>query len=765
LRSQPENEADPFPIAGTGSDDPVTDDMRPAPAPLVSFRFGFAVVVIAVAMLVEAGFSGLFPLAVRFFIDHALIPRDGEALYRMTAILAGGAALAISAGLLRDFLSARVHSQSLSGMRQSMFERLQRITMSFHSHARTAELLDRFSTDFAAIDSAVALAIPWGVLPLVEALLCTGLMLRLDWRAGFAGVILWPWVILAPRIPAARVRKVSQVCEELELRVIGALKENLSGQGNVRAYSLEEASIAGFRTRNDRLSRTAMRAALLSAFTERFTGSGILAIQASLLALSAWLGFEGQMTIGTLVGLQMLAVVLGTSLLFIIEFLPSLSAGKDAYRRIDESLDAAYAAEDSPHARFLPPIQTEIIFANVDFAYQANADFTHAPPGEKSRRPQLAGIRARIPRGTYVAFVGPSGAGKGTMLSLLMRFYDPTAGFIAIDGHDLRAVTQDSLRSRMGVVLQENSLFNISVRENIRLGRPGASAEAIVQVARAVGLHDFIAALPHGYSTLAGEHGVRFSRAQMPRLALARAILRDPEILLLDEATSVLDPADELAVGRLIRSLAKGRTLISVTHRLSTTADADHIFVFDEGRIVEQGSHYELIAANGAYAGLWRKQAGFTFSADGTHVDVDAQRLKAFPILETLDGDQLADLAPFFATDTFPPGRDIVRQNDPGDKFYIIARGKVEVWKTEEQSGSTRRVAVLQDGDFFGEITLITGFPRTATVRTVTSCTCISLTRGQFNKMLERFPDLRRRVSEVALQRLRESSQVGAGSS
>jgi ATP-binding cassette, subfamily B, bacterial len=759
LRSKGEKEDDFPPVVAPVNgapaiDHPPMDEMRLAPAPLVSFSFGFAICFIAVALLVEAGFSGLFPLAVRFLIDRALLPRSGEALYRMTVVLAVAAALAISAGLLRDFLSARVQSQSLSGMRQSMFERLQRITMSLHSHARTADLLDRFSTDFAAIESAVALAIPWGVLPLVEALLCTGLMLWLDWRAGLAGLVLWPWVILAPRIPAARITKASAACKEDELHMLGALKENLSGQASIRAFSLEQAGIAGFRKRNDRLSRTAMRAALLSAFMERFTGAGILAIQAFLLALSAWLAFEQQMTLGTLVALQMLAVVLGTSLLFIIEFMPSLSAGQDAYRRIEDSLDAPHAAGDSPHARFLPPIQTEVIFANVDFTYD--------PPDSKSQRLQLAGIRARIPRGTYVAFVGPSGAGKSTMLNLLMRFYDPTAGLIAIDGHDLKAVTQDSLRSRMGVVLQETSLFNISVRENIRLGRPDASEEAIVEAARAVGLHDFIVSLPHGYGTIAGEHGVRFSRAQLPRLALARAMLRNPEIMLLDEATSVLDPADELEVGRMIRSFAKGRTLISVSHRLSTTADADHIFVFDEGRIVEQGSHYELIAANGAYAGLWRKQAGFTFSADGTHVDVDAQRLNAFPILENLDGDQVAELAPFFATDTFPPGRDIVRQNDPGDKFYIIARGKVEVWRTEEQSGSAKCVAVLQDGDFFGEITLITGFPRTATVRAVTSCTCISLTRGQFNRMLDRFPDLRRRVSEVALQRLRESSKVGA---
>jgi ABC-type multidrug transport system fused ATPase/permease subunit len=368
--------------------------MRPAPAPLVSFRFGFAVCVIAAALLVEAGFSGLLPVAVRYFIDHVLIPRNSEALYRMIFILAIAAGFAIFAGMLRDFLSARVQSQSLSGMRQSMFERLQRINMSFHSHARTADLLERFSTDFAAIENAAALAIPWGVLPLVEALLCTGLMLWLDWRAGLTGFILWPWVILAPRIPAARITKASQACKEDEMRVLGALKENLSGQASIRAFSLEQAGIAGFRKRNDRLSRTAMRAALLSAFMERFTGAGILAIQAFLLALSAGLAFQQQMTLGTLAALQMLSVVLGTSLLFLIEFLPSLAAGQDAYQRIEESLDAPNAAEDSPHARFLPPLQTEIIFANVDFTYE--------PQNGKSPRPQLSG------RASLAALTWPS---------------------------------------------------------------------------------------------------------------------------------------------------------------------------------------------------------------------------------------------------------------------------------------------------------------------------------------------------------------------
>jgi ATP-binding cassette subfamily B protein len=709
------------------------------------------IVFIVIALLIEAGFDALIPLSVRFFIDRALPAPNHDLSYLMIGVLAVGGMIAVSSGLLRDFLSARVQSRSLSGLRQSMFERLQRVSIVFHSQSRTADLLDRFAGDFAAIENAVAFTIPWGILPSIEALLSTALMLLLDWRAGLVGFLLWPWIVLAPRTVTARVTKAGDACREDEKRVLGALRENLSAQAIIRAFSLEQMGLTGFRKRNDRLSRSMLRAGLLSAFMERFTGAGILFIQTFLLALSAWLAFEKQMTVGTLVALQMLAVTLSNSLLFIIEYLPSVSMARTAWSRIREAVDAPQAVGNRPDARFLPPMQTEIVFSNVSFSYDGQGT-------------DLTGIKARIPRGAYVAFVGPSGSGKSTILGLLMRFHDPTTGFIAIDGHDLKSLTLASLRSRIGVVLQENSVFNISVRENIRLSRPDASEEAIVHAAGMVGLHDLIMGHPMGYATLLGEQGVRFSITEMQRLAIARAILRDPEILLLDEATSALEPADEAAVNATLRTLSKGRTVISVTHRLSTVADADHIFMFDQGRIVEQGSHFELLAADGPYANLWRKQAGFTFSADGRHVDVDARRLKAFPILESLDEEKLADLAPFFATETFQPGREIVRQNDPGDKFYIIARGQVEVWRTEEQSGHTKRVAVLQDGDFFGEITLITGFPRTATVRTSTVCTCISLERGQFNRMIDGFPELRRQLSEVAVQRLRESSKAVAAS-
>jgi len=707
----------------------------------------FSVVLIAVAVLVEAGFNAMIPLGARYFIDRAILPGKREALVLMLGVMAAGLVLALLAGLIRDHLAVRAQSRSLSSLRQILFDRVQRISMALQSRSRNPELLDRFSSDLEAIENAVTTAVPWGFLPAVEALLSTGLLLFLNWRAGLAGALLWPWIILAPRTVISRVNRAVRVSKEEEARLLGTVRENLLAQHVVRAFSLEKIRIAGFREHNDLLSKIMTRASLLGTFMERFTGAGILFIQVFLLGLSAWLAFAKQMTPGDFVAMQMLTVTLITSLLSVVDYAPTLSLAKDAYSRIREVIEAPLAVHEREDARFLPPIQTEIVFANVVFAYD----------GEHQN---LAGVKLRIPRGAYVAFAGPSGCGKSTMLNLLMRFYDPRAGFITIDGHDLKAVTQASLRAQIGVVLQDNPLFNASIRENILGGKPDASEEAIHKAAAAAGVHDFIMTLPAGYDTPVGEHGVTLPPAAAQRLAIARAILRDPPILLLDEVTSALDPVDEVAVNDTLRELVKGRTVISVTHRLATTADADHIFFFDRGQIVEQGSHFELLAADGAYASYWRKQAGFTFSPDGRHVDVDARRLKAFPILERLEEEQLAELAPFFATETFQPGREIVRQNDPGDKFYIIARGKVEVWRTEEQSGMMTRVAVLQDGDYFGEITLITGFPRTATVRTLTVCTCISLERGQFNRMLDRFPELQRQISDVAVQRLRESSKA-----
>ncbi len=729
-----------------------TSQSEPPAAHVRFLRRGswLAVILIFLFVLTEAAFACFLPIVVLYFIEAVQKSPNQTSLISLLAVVAVALAVTFAAGFFRDFLFARLRSRALAEIRRSMFHRLQSLSMRFHEALDRNQMLERFSTDVGNVEYAFTLAISWGALPLLTAVLATGLMLRLDWHVGLVGVILWPWALLAPRAMSPRSTRASHETHKHETGVLSVVEESLSAQAVIRAFAVEHLGAAAFRARNEALTRSAMKAGLWSAFVERFTGAGILFEQVFVLCLSLWLVYGREMTIGTMVGLQMLAALLGSSLLYLVEYLPVLVSAQEAFRGVRESLQETSAVADAPDARVLPAFSSEIVFSDVSFTVAHDA---HSSP---------VNVSLRIPAGSYAAFVGASGAGKSAMLSMLMRFHDPSSGRVTIDGHDLRHVTQASLRAQMGVVLQDGFVFRSTLRENIRMGRPTATEDAIAEAARDAGMLEFIQAQPLGFDAVVGAEGLSLSGEMTQRLALARAILRKPAILLLDEISSALDPAEDLAVNRTLDELAKTTTLISATHRLASVTGASHIFVFDKGRLVERGNHFELMGMNDTYASLWHKQAGFRFSPDGRHVDVDAQRLQAIPILEQLPESILAELAPFFATETFEAGREIVCQNDPGDKFYIIARGEVEVWRTEEKSGRSLCVNVLNDGDFFGEITLITGFPRTATVRTIAVTTCISLERGQFTRLIDRFPDLKRGLSEIAVQRLRESSKLAA---
>jgi len=704
----------------------------------------FSKLFILLAMAIEAAFHAQLPFSAGLIVDRVLVSKDRDALAPILSILLGGFLAALLAGLLRDSLLARLQSRAVAGIRQSMFERLQQLSQAFHEKTANEEVMECFGQDIGVVESAFAMVANWGVLPAIEAVLFTGTILWLDWRVGLVSLLLWPWTILAQNAFTRHVANASDKCRDEEVRMLGIVEESLTARLVIRAFSLEHLGIGLFRKRGDLLRKGLRRTGFLMASMDRFTQTGILFLQIAILTLSALLAFDDRMTAGKLVSIPILSYMLAQSLLRVAEYAPALKDGRAAWRRIRLLLRDPSPVLDKADAKQLPPLQNEILFNDVSFAY-----------GETTA---LDNVTARVKKGSYTAFVGPSGSGKSTMMKLLMRFHDPSSGRVTIDGHDLKAVTQASLRSRIGVVLQENFIFSASVLENVRLANPAATEEKLKDLVQACGIAAAAADLPQGLDTPVGENGSRVSGELMQRIALARALLRNPDIVLLDEVASALDAVGETAINQTLRALAKDRTVISVTHRLSSAADADLIYVFDEGRIVEQGSHFELIAASGFYAKLWHKQAGFHFSADGSHVDVDAQKLKQLPILEKVDTEILAELAPYFTTATWLAGREIVHQNDPGDQFYIIVRGRVEVWRNDESTGEHTCMAVLQDGDYFGEITLITGFPRTATVRTTTVCTCISIGRGQFERLIDKYPDLRRELSETAKQRMLEST-------
>jgi ATP-binding cassette, subfamily B, bacterial len=699
--------------------------------------FRQALVAVAAGLLLEMAFNGLVPLSLRYLIDSVIGGGNAAKMTALLAFLAGGAAASSAMGLVRDRAWARMQADFLAALRKEMFDHMQALSIGFFQSGRGGGVLSNFSNDISAIENAGAMAIPWGLLPGFECVFSSILLFTIDRGLWLAAMLLWPWTIFAPRFFTTKARGANALRHEGEAALLAELQENLAVQPVVKAFGLEARRIASFGKLNRAWSDRAARAGMANSLLERSTTSGILLIQVGVLGLGAWMAFHHAITIGTLVSFQALLLLLSNNLLYVMQFMPSLIQARGALSRIEDLLSIAPQVDENSGSIEAPRNTGGIEFREVSFSYSENEPILHR-------------VSLSIPPGASAAFVGGSGSGKSTMLNLLMRFYDPDSGSIVAGGHDIRAYSLASWRGRLGAVFQESLLFNQSLRENIRMARPEASDEEVHQAARDAEIHSFIESLPKGYDMPAGERGARLSGGQRQRVSIARAILRNPAVLVLDEATSALDPANEVAINATLARLAAGRTCISVTHRLAGAATAGIIFVFDRGRVVESGSHAALLARDGHYASLWRKQQGFDVAGDGASATVRPERLQTIPLLSTVPADGLAEIAPMFRSEAFGAGDDIVVEGDVSGSFYILVRGRVEVLRRKT------RVAVLEDGDYFGEIALLTGSPRTATVRALSAATCITLGKESFDALLRRSPVLKERISRVAAERLKE---------
>ncbi len=689
--------------------------------------FRLSLIPVFLACLLEMGLTAQLPLSIKFLIDRALVNKDGRALVIILTALAGSAVLVSAAGLGRDHLYARIVAKSIAGLRSRMYDKLQHLSLEFYSRRETSEILSRFSNDLHAIDLALVSAVGWGLQPVLDIILSVGLVFAFEWRLALIGTLLCPICALGPRLLARRGVEAAAEKRARDVAVLSIVQETISAPALIQTFSLRDLFTGLFRGRNDQLLKASIRLGFLTSLMDKSSTLGALLLQVIVMAVGGWMAFHGTITIGTFASFQALFVTLSQSVGYLASYSPTLIAATGAVERMETLLHEQPRIAERPNAQTLTAPET-IEFRDVTFAYTG---------AQKS----LDNINFSIRRGTSVAFVGASGSGKSTVLNLLLRFYDPSQGAVLIDGIDLRDATLDSLRLQTAVVFQDNFLFNLSIRENIRLGRPDATDSAIEEAAKNAEIHDFIVTLPDGYDTLAGERGSRFSGGQRQRLAIARAVLRNPALLILDEATSSLDLATEAAINATFQRIASGRTMISVTHRLSSVTSADWIFVMHQGRIAEQGRHDQLVDAGGRYSSMWRRQSGVHLGG------VDATWLREMPLFEDADASTLSELSSLFATEQILEDRDIIREGDPGDRFYILVRGKVEVVK-----GSTR-VAILQDGDYFGEIALLSDQPRNATVRSLTPCVCLVLQRNHFRAMLNRSAPLRERIESVIKHR------------
>jgi ATP-binding cassette subfamily B protein len=687
-------------------------------------------------LFVLLAFQQILPRAQALLIDQAILPRDLQYLARLILFLFVMVLFALTAGVLRDFLTTRVSESVLRGMRERMFLNLQRASHRFYSRMGSGDILSRFGNDLHSVQQGLTGTLTQGVFLIFSLVFSTIHILLVSLPLSIMALAALPLFFLTTKLLGPRANRASLAYSKDQAALTSELQENLAAQPVIKAYTLQTGMVQRFGDQARDLYRSALRVFFLSSLYGTSANLLTTVIQVASLALGGYLVIQGQLMLGSLMEfLALLGLVIGP-VQGITGLLQAIQIATASMDRVEEILNADAEVSDAPNAQAAEPLMQSILFEHVSFSYT----------GE---RPQLDDMTFEIPAGTTAAFVGPSGSGKSTVVNLLLRFYDPSRGTVRFDGHDLRELSLESLRRQVAPVFQDNFLFNTTLRENIRFGREAATDAEVEQAAREAELHDSIVQLEQGYETVVGERGGSLSGGQRQRVAIARAVLRGASVVVFDEATSALDPKTERSILESLERFSRGRTCIWITHRLSSASRADKIFVLDRGRLVEQGTHSELLKINGLYRRLYEEQAGM--GSEGQRA-LQISYLRAVPLFAGLDEAMLARIAGFLHTQQAATGEDIVRAGAMGDKFFLIVSGSVEVLDPTGD-GIGPPLARLSPGEYFGEIALLRDVPRTATVRAEGDTQLLVLEKDSLLGLFEFVPELRSRLEATLAAR------------
>jgi ATP-binding cassette subfamily B protein len=567
------------------------------------------------------------PLLYRDLIDNVLPNRNYP---RLNLLAMGMIGIPIASGLLgvgQRYLSARMGEGIIFDLRQALYAHLQRMPIRFFTHTRSGEIISRFNNDVVGAQSAVTGTLPNVVTNVITLVSTLGVMISIEWRLALLSVAVLPLFLLPARRVGRILRTIRRRAMEYNADMSSLIGETLGINGAllVKTFGRQRQEVGRFRETNRNVRDIGVRRALIGRWF--FMGLGIAGAVGT--ALIYWVGgrlvLGGAITVGTIVAFAAYLTRLYGPISSLSNVQVEFAQSMVSFERVFEYQDLPVEIEDRPDAVELGSVAGRVRFEGVSFSYLAEDELPEAVPAEPgrdgdreaeaggviaSRRWALRDLSFEIEPGQLAALVGPSGAGKTTVTYLLPRLYDPTEGQITLDGYDLRDVTQESLAEQMGMVTQETYLFHDTVRANLLYARPGASQAELEAACRAANIHGFIAGLPDGYDTVVGERGYRLSGGEKQRLAIARVILKDPRLLILDEATSHLDSHSEALIQAALEPLFEGRTSVVIAHRLSTILAADKILVLDEGCLVEEGTHAELLAQGGLYAHLYETQFG-----------------------------------------------------------------------------------------------------------------------------------------------------------
>lgn len=598
-----------------------------------------------VMILLTTGLSLVSPLIFRTMIDKVLPARDVGRLVLLAIALLLIPVISGGIGVIQRRFNASVGEGVIYDLRVALFARLQRMSLRFFTNTKVGELMSRLNNDVVGAQNAISNTIVNIITNVIQAVAVLAVMVSLEWRLTILSVLILPLFIIAARRLGGVLREIARRALELNAQMNAHMNEtlNIGGALLVKLFGRANAEVDRFRERAVGVRDIGVRRAVIGSTFFMILGLVSAVGTALVYGLGGYYVIQGTFTVGTIVAFGAYLEQLYGALQGLASAPVDFSTSMVSFERVFEVLDLPHDIVEQQDAVALGDVRGELLFESVTFKYSVDdngllsdvkrygsmenvtavlslggrgdgpesastSEDETTPHVSQARVTALESVSFRASPGQLVALVGPSGAGKTTLTYLIPRLYDPTGGRILLDGHDLRAVTLDSLAGVIGMVTQENYLFHDTIRTNLMYARLDARQSEIEAAARAANIHDFIMDLPDRYETIVGERGYRLSGGEKQRVALARVILKDPRILVLDEATSHLDSESEALIQEALKRVMAGRTSIVIAHRLSTILASDLILVMDRGRIVERGTHQELLAAAGLYSQLYETQ-------------------------------------------------------------------------------------------------------------------------------------------------------------
>jgi ATP-binding cassette subfamily B protein len=589
---------------------------------------------VGVCMVAAAVLSLASPWLVKRVVDVALPNRDLRLLWLCCAGMIAGPLLAEFVRVGQKYAAETIGQDVMLDLRIALYRRFHLMPFASFTKLRPGEAVSHVLNDVQGVGDAVSGTLADVAQNTVIVLSATAFMIVLEWRLALVAVASMPLLILRTHRVGQTRKAIKRRAQARTSEFTGVVTETLSISGAllVRTFDSAEAEVTRFRRHAVELKRLALAQALVGRWFRMLLRAFESIGPAVVFALGGWWIVRGEIPLGTVVALAALMKRVYNPASDLASVHVDLMTSYAYFERVFAVLDRTEPRREGPAPVKLGSVVGRLELRNVSFAYDDDSAAA------------LSAVNVTIPEGTTVGIVGSSGAGKTTLGALIMRLYDPTDGAVCLDGTDLRQLSLSSLRANIAVVTQETFLLHATVFENLRYGNPAASLAQIEDAARRAQIHDRITALPDGYHTMVGERGYRFSAGERQRLAIARAILKDPRILILDEATSALDSVSERLVQQALAPLLEGRTSVIITHRLSTIRDADLIVVLDRGTIVERGTHDELLARNGRYAWLWRAQARRAARPAVYSVPGAAAEAVAEPLVEADSREQVVGL-------------------------------------------------------------------------------------------------------------------------